>query len=300
MTRLSFKSKFIPCASMMLLCGAALFSTGCGADMVVKRTWSSQKAWERVERGGASIGGILGNNESQQRAIEAQKAFEREAESQANSSLPPGALESLLSDINEPFAKTVANATSGLNDGASGIIVLGDFTGPDNRPLATDVDGKVDKQKFLNRLQLAEGVQGQWFVMAMTIEEIRQVLKNANAVPGQAVKLGQYEFIYNPANIYQMRLAVSSKPFEPQHQMVFTGIAELVHVQSGTTVQGTGDAKAIYYYQPYAKEWLVSDEELRRREAEKLSESENDATPDAKGKYPRNHDPNEESSGIFG
>ncbi|MGB0767948.1 MAG: hypothetical protein ACPGYV_09585 [Phycisphaeraceae bacterium] len=300
MTRSPLNFFATPRTGLMLLLCVAFVCAGCKTETVVKRTWSAQKSWDVVEEGeGVSVTDFLGDANDRNRRERARVEFEREAESAANRSLPPGGLEKLLTDIKDPFAKTVASATPGLVDGASGIIVLGDFNGPDNRPLATGASGKVDKAKFINRLQLSDGVQGQWYVMAMTIDEIRRTLKDANAVPGEAVKLGQYEFIYNPANIYQMQLAVSSKPFPPQRKIIFTGIAQLIHVQSGTTVQGQGDATATYYYQPFLKDWLIESEEMRRRNAEKQIDGFG-ATPDKDGNYPRGHEPEPEGeSSLF-
>lgn len=299
MIRSLFKNPSTAFASLLLVC-MTLLAVGCKTETVVKETWSAKKAWRVVEEGeGFSADSLLGDSSSRARQDQARKEFEREAQNAANRSLPPGGLENLLTDIREPFAKTIASATPGLVDGASGIIVLGDFTGPDNRPLTNDAEGKVSQKTFLNRLQLSEGVQGQWFVMAMSIDEIRRVLKDANAVPGQAVKLGTYEFIYNPQNIYQMRLAVSSKPFEPQRRLDFTGIAELVHVNSGTTVQGQGDAKTAYYYQPFAKTWLPDKEEQRRQNAERTIEGYG-PTPAADGSYPPGHEPDPDGgSSLF-
>lgn len=293
MNRPLFSSISVKTTSIMLLSACAtVFLTGCETPLKVKRTWSSQKAWDIVENGEGFDPTTLVIDGQADETRRARADFESKAQAAAVGSLPPGGLESLLDDINEPFVKTVVSATPNLVGGGSGIIVLGDFVGPDNRPLATDAGGKVNKAKFLTALQTTPGIKGQWYVMAMTVEEVQRILENANAVPGQAVKLGSYEFIYNPKNIYQMRLSVSAKSFAPQNQIVYTGIATLHHVETGgTQVQGQGDAKATYFYQPYGKEWLIEAEEKRRRTAERTIEGRTDPTPAADGSYPAGFEP---------
>lgn len=261
------------CLPVMLLICATLVSTGCGPDPKVLRGWSSQKSWDYMEDSHSDLLNVLGiitKDQNKYRAQEAEADFDRSVVAAAVSDrLPPGGLEALLDDLKDDGEILIRRATPGLAEGATGIILFKKITGPAGQDLANDVDAKVSKAKFLNALQVAQGVKGDWFVLGLSIEEFKEMLKEADAVPGQVVKLGVYEFVYNPANIYTMHLGFTAKAFSPDRALSYTGTVTLVQVQSATQVQGAAVGQVRYFYQPFGKEWLTEEEEKRRLEVER-------------------------------
>ena len=255
-----------------LLVGLALHATGCAKNdytLAEARGWSSQRAWEVIEdqesvsinRIQAVFGVIPGDTIDN--AAESSYAIEAQEKSQ---SLPPGGLKLLLDRARASFVPTVQSATAGLTEGASGIIVLGDFIGPDGRPLDHDRAAQVDVENFLDALQASDGVAGDWIILALSPHEMQRVLDDAEAEPNMAVKLGIHEFIYAPANIYYMELLVSASPEGPSYAITYAADVRLSQVQTRTKVPWRGSGEVTFFYQPFAEEWLPLDEETARRE----------------------------------
>ena len=246
---------------------------GCGGSdisLTEARAWSSQRSWDVIEQNDPTfferVFKMLPADVAEV-AESADTAFAQEAR-EASTTTPPGGLEQLLEQIRQTFAPTITAATPGLRSGASGILVLGDFLGPDGQPLASDMAQQVAVENFLDDLQTTEGVAGNWFIIALSPQQMNDVLAQAGAQPGQAVKVGIYEFIYDPANIYYMELLVSSEAYDPQHMVTYTGNARLSQVLTRTKVPGRGNGQVRFYYQPFAKTWLTQEQELRRRETD--------------------------------
>ena len=255
---------------MILLGVVALTSLGCAKEdytMADARGWSSQTAWEVIEGNDPNmierLFGLLPDDMAEV-AESAESSFAGEA-IEASKSTPPGGLKLLLDKVRISFVPTVQSATAGLTEGASGIIVLGDFIGPDGQPLDNDVAAQVDVENFLDDLQTSDGVAGDWFIISLSPEQMENVLDEAGAQPGEAVKVGIYEFIYDPANIYYMELLVSSTPYTPKYMVTYTGNARLSQVQTRTKVPGRGNGEVKFFYQPFAKEWLDLQEENARQ-----------------------------------
>ncbi len=247
---------------------------GCASDPSYSidevREWSSQRSWDEIKNyqptfleRTMSVFPV----EFSDAVKTADASFAEDAE-QAFTTTPPGGLDQLLERIRVSFASTIQAATPALTPGASGILVLGDFIGPDGKPLTDNVQQQIAVKNFIDALQTTEGIAGDWFVIRLTPAQIKDVLQQAGANPGQAVKVSLYEFIYDPANIYYVELLVSAEPYPPQHMVTYTGNAELIQVMSGTKVPGRGDGQVRFYYQPFAQEWLIDEEELSRREAD--------------------------------
>ena len=246
--------------------------TGCGGSSDISlseaRGWSSQRSWDVIEQNDPTfferVFKMLPADVAEV-TKSADTAFAQEAR-EASTTTPPGGLEALLEQIRQSFAPTITAATPGLTAGASGILVLGDFIGPDGKPLADNMTQQVAVENFLDDLQTTEGVAGNWFIIALSPQQMNAVLAQAGAQPGQAVKVGIYEFIYDPANIYYMELLVSAEPYDPQHMVTYTGNARLSQVLTRTKVPGRGNGQVRFYYQPFAKAWLTEQQELTRRE----------------------------------
>ena len=276
---------------LLLLLGVGL--VGCGGGMEISmaeaRAWSAQRSWDVIENNDPTFFERVFKMmpaDVAEAAKSADTSFAQEAQEAAQTT-PPGGLEALLEQIRESFSPTITSATAGLTPGASGILVLGDFIGPDGMPLAENISQQVAVENFLDDLQTTPGIAGDWFIISLTPTQMEAVLAEAGAQPGQAVKVGIYEFIYDPANIYYMELLVSAEPYDPQHMVTYTGNARLSQVQTRTKVPGRGNGQVRFYYQPFAKEWLIYEEEVARRdedaveiEAARLAEEGDDDDED--------------------
>jgi hypothetical protein len=252
-----------------VLLGGGMIGCGGGPEVSLSeaRGWSSQRSWDLIDNNDPNFFERMFSllpDDMAEAADSADTAFEKEAEEAAQTT-PPGGLDLLLDRVRTTFVPTIVSATPGLTEGASGIIVLGDLIGPDGQPLTDTVGSQISVDNFLDRLSKSEGVEGQWFIISVTPDKMEEILENAGAVPGQAVKVASYEFIYDPANIYYMELSVSSEPYDPQHMVTYTGNAKLTQVMTRTRVPGLGSGQVKFFYQPFAKEWLENAEETRRR-----------------------------------
>jgi hypothetical protein len=259
---------------LLLLLGTVV---GCAKDQPTlgeARQWSSQRAWDTIDSHDPNmierLFGMLPDDLGDA-AKSADSQFADEAK-EASRTTPPGGLELLLERLRVSFAPTIVEATAGLTNGASGIIVLGDFIGPDGKPIQSNVDSQVAVDRFIDQLQQTPGIAGNWFIITLSVEQMKQVLAEAGAEPGEAVKVSTYDFVYDPANIYFMEMLISATPYDPQHMVTYTGNARLSQVMSRVRVPGRGDGEVKFYYQPFAKEWLEYDEEMQRRlrDAEEL------------------------------
>lgn len=261
---------------LIAVCSAA--TIGCTQSKYTlseARQWSSQRSWDTIENNDPNLIErvfSLFPEDMAQIAESADSSFATDAR-EASKTTPPGGLKLLLDQVRVSFVPTIVNATQGLTDGASGIIVLGDFIGPDGRPLADDVAAQIDVENFLDELQTSDGVAGNWFIIALSPEDMKDVLEEAGATPGEAVKVGIYEFVYDPQNIYYMELSVSSTPYDPQHMITYTGNARMSQVQTRTKVPGRGNGEVKFFYQPFMKDWIeLTDENQRRlRDAKELA-----------------------------
>ncbi|MEM9881454.1 MAG: hypothetical protein AAF800_00870 [Planctomycetota bacterium] len=264
-----------PLACLTLGALALCFGTGCQSSLSAaeKRhranNWSAQYSWDDIE-----------DQQNQQQGVQSftkafspeladmfggmSEDFEQEIAAAQTAELPKGGVGGLLQSIRGNVADAIRSQEQYLRGGGSGLILLGELTGPDNKPLGTSSRGALEIQQFMGDLLTKEGLGDRWYYLSMTPKEAEQYFSAAGAGGGNAIQDGGNTYVYNQENLLVLNLSIAADANQKNYSVEYTGIGNIAAPATRTT-EGISGAEVKYFYQPYLGEWIVDAEEMRRR-----------------------------------
>ena len=235
-----------------------------------RKAWSSQWAWAYIKKQNNPAKLAMLKLTLPQVATMVQASndnFNKNLDLASSSQLPRGGVGGLLESIRKNVAAAIRSEEQYLQGGGSGLILLGELTGPDGRPLELSNSGKVEIETFMGSLLQAEGLGDRWSYLSMTPAEAQAKFRNAGAGGGNAVQNGGREFVYNTENLLVLNLSIDAEPNKTEHRVDYRGVGGVASPATRTSSSIEG-AKVTYYYQPFMGEWIIDKEEQRRRSNE--------------------------------
>lgn len=254
---------------------AGTLATGCTPSLSAaeKRhraeNWSAQTAWDDIEdsqrKQGITNSVVSVVNPGMAKMFDSMSEdFDKELQAAKTSELPKGGVGGLLESIRINVAEAIRAQEKFLQGGGSGLILLGELTGPDNKPLDTSSRGAGEIKQFMGDLLAKEGLGDRWYYLSMTPQEAEKYFSSAGAGGGNAIQDGGNTYVYNRENLLVLSLSIDADANEVTHSVEYTGVGDITAPSTRTT-EGVEGAEVTYFYQPYMGDWIIEAEEMRRR-----------------------------------
>jgi len=254
---------------LLVLAGAGM--GGCASNDSSKYEWSAQKSWRAIESNRSfgtlmDVGGAVGTGHQTSMADANAHRWD-DADRAIKSDPPTEAVEEMIDDLAQELATDLPNLPEIAKSQYQVVLAIGSVESAVQSPLLENILDGIE-----TRLRANEAINNAFLIVTTEQEDAEKVI---GAVSGNTADFedpaqrgeGAGFKRYDPRYVYQLKGRLTRLEDRANFRNTFNLFLTFDHLLDKRRIK-TYEFKRVYYWQPYAKQWISEEDELARRRSE--------------------------------